>query len=222
MSRILITEDDAGVASYLLAALQEAGYQADHCGEGSSSLTLAPNYDLLLLDVMLPGIDGLEVCRQLRGLGHPLPILLITARDRLEDKVAGLDAGADDYLIKPFQLAELLARVRALLRRTPRSELTVYQVEDLELDPSSRQVRRGKRNLRLSSTEFALLEVLMRNRGRVMTRATLMEQVWDYDFAGQDSVLEVYISYLRSKIDKGEAVKLIHTVRGIGYRLDAS
>lgn len=222
MARILIVEDDAGVSSYLLAALREAGYQVDHCADGPSSLGQAPAYDLLLLDVMLPGLDGLEVCRQLRGQGHSTPILLITARDRLEDKVAGLDAGADDYLIKPFQLAELLARVRALLRRTPRSELTLFQVADLELDPATRQVRRNNRNLRLSSTEFALLEVLMRNRGRVMTRATLLEQVWDYDFAGQDNVLEVYISYLRGKIDKGEAVKLIHTVRGVGYRLDVT
>jgi DNA-binding response OmpR family regulator len=222
MARILIVEDDAGVSSYLLAALREAGYQADHCAEGSSAMSQAPGYDLLLLDVMLPGLDGLEVCRQLRGQGHATPILLITARDRLEDKVAGLDAGADDYLVKPFQLAELLARVRALLRRTPRSELTLFQVGDLELDPATRQVRRNNRKLRLSSTEFALLEVLMRNRGRVMTRATLLEQVWDYDFAGQDNVLEVYISYLRSKIDKGEAVKLIHTVRGVGYRLDVT
>lgn len=220
MARILIVEDDAGVASYLVAALREAGYQADHCGNGADSLGQAPGYDLLLLDVMLPGMTGLEVCRQLRGQGHSTPILLITARDRLEDKVAGLDAGADDYLVKPFQLAELLARVRALLRRTPRTELTVYQVGDLELDPATRQVKRAGRAIRLSSTEFALLEVLMRNRGRVMTRATLLEQVWDYDFTGQDNVLEVYVSYLRGKIDKGEDVKLIHTVRGVGYRLD--
>jgi len=214
-------EDDVGVASYLLAALAEAGFQADHCAEGSAAVQQASAYDLLLLDVMLPGLTGLEICRQLRGQGHSLPILLITARDRLEDKVSGLDAGADDYLIKPFQLAELLARVRALLRRAPRSELAVFQVADLSLDPGSRQVHRGGREVRLSSTEFALLEVLMRNRGRVMTRASLLEQVWDYDFAGQDNVLEVYISYLRGKLDKGQPTKLIHTVRGVGYRMDA-
>jgi DNA-binding response OmpR family regulator len=222
VARILVVEDDVGVASYLLAALAEAGFQADHCAEGTAAVQQASGYDLLLLDVMLPGMTGLEICRQLRGQGHSLPILLITARDRLEDKVSGLDAGADDYLIKPFQLAELLARVRALLRRAPRSELAVFQVADLSLDPGSRQVHRGGREVRLSSTEFALLEVLMRNRGRVMTRASLLEQVWDYDFAGQDNVLEVYISYLRGKLDKGQDIKLIHTIRGVGYRMDAS
>lgn len=221
MARILVVEDDPGVASYIVAALGEAGYQADHCADGRSGAEQAAGYDLLLLDVTLPKMTGLEVCGHLRGQGHTLPILLITARDRLEDKVAGLDAGADDYLVKPFQLAELLARVRALLRRAPRSELPVLQVADLTLDPSSRQVHRGERVIRLSSTEFALLEVLMRNQGRVMTRTSLLEQVWDYNFSGQDNVLEVYISYLRSKLDKGESVKLIHTVRGVGYRMEA-
>ena len=148
-------------------------------------------------------------------------MLLITARDSLEDKIAGLDAGGDDYIVKPFQLSELLARVRALLRRGPPLHAPVLQVSDLVLDPASRRATRGGSPINLSATEYALLEFLMRNTGRVLTRSTLIEQVWHYDFDGRDSVLDVYISYLRAKLDKGYDRKLIHTVRGVGYRLDA-
>jgi len=169
---------------------------------------------------MLPGQSGQEVCRQLRGAGCRVPILMVTAKDRLEDKVACLDAGADDYLVKPFQLAELLARIRALLRRPHQLDMPVYQAGDLRLDPSTRKVQRGERTINLSSTEYSLLESLLRHAGKVVTRSTLLGEVWDYDFQGQDNVLDVYISYLRSKIDKGEVHKLIQTVRGVGYRLE--
>ncbi|MBN9417103.1 hypothetical protein ABS71_11205 [bacterium SCN 62-11] len=221
MPRILVVEDDPVIASCLEIGLTEAGYETDHYTGGADALRLANRYDLLLLDLMLPDVSGLEVCRRLRDEGHPGPILLVSACRSLEERVACLDAGADDYLIKPFPTVELLARVRALLRRNSRQESATFQVGDLQLNPYSRQVRRNQREIRLSLTEFTLLEVLVRNRGQVMSRAALLKQVWDYDFAGQDNVLEVYISYLRSKVDKGEAQKLIHTVRGVGYRLEA-
>lgn len=221
MPRILVVEDDPVIASCLEIGLEQAGFETEHHTDGAAALRLASRYDLLLLDLMLPDISGLEVCRQLRADGHAGPILLVSACRSLEERVACLDAGADDYLIKPFPTVELLARVRALLRRNLRSESVVFQVGDLYLNPYSRQVRRNQRDIRLSLTEFSLLEVLVRNHGQVMTRSSLLKHVWDYDFAGQDNVLEVYISYLRTKVDKGEAQKLIHTVRGVGYRLEA-
>ncbi len=222
MSRILIVEDDESVARFLQQALEESGYQVERCGDGRTALEMAAGcFDLILLDVMLPALDGLEVCRRLRQTRVASPVLLITARDSLEDKIAGLDAGGDDYIVKPFQLSELLARVRALLRRGPPLHAPVLQVSDLVLDPASRRATRGGSPINLSATEYALLEFLMRNTGRVLTRSTLIEQVWHYDFDGRDSVLDVYISYLRAKLDKGYDRKLIHTVRGVGYRLDA-
>lgn len=221
LPRILVVEDDPVIANCLEIGLHEAGYETDHYTEGADALRLANRYDLLLLDLMLPDVSGMEVCRRLRGEGHAGPILLVSACRSVEERVACLDAGADDYLIKPFPTVELQARVRALLRRNQRSESSAFQVGDLHLNPYSRQVRRNGREIRLSLTEFSLLEVLVRNQGQVMTRSTLLKQVWDYDFAGQDNVLEVYISYLRGKVDKGETRKLIHTVRGVGYRLEA-
>ena len=222
MSRILIVEDDASVARFLQQALQEAGYHTSSCGNGAESLDLAGGeFDLILLDVMLPGMDGYEVCSRVRERGVTTPILFLTARDHTDDKVRGLDAGGDDYLVKPFPLSELLARVRALLRRRSPNHSPQLRVGDLVLDPAARKARRGSQSITLSSTEYALLELLMKNAGRVLTRSVLLEKVWDYDFAGQDNVLDVYISYLRSKIDKGQAQKLIHTVRGVGYRLEA-
>jgi DNA-binding response OmpR family regulator len=219
---ILIAEDDESVARFLRQALREAGYVTQVTGDGVEALALAVagDFDLLLLDVMLPGKDGLAICDALRGRGVATPILILTARDRLEDKIEGLDRGADDYLVKPFQIGELLARVRALLRRPPHAPAEL-KVGDLTLDPATRLAARGGRKIRLSATEYALLEYLMRNSGRVLTRSMLLEHVWQYDFEGSDNILEVYISYLRSKIDRPYPRKLIHTVRGMGYRLAA-
>ena len=218
---VLIVEDDDSVARFLQQALTEAGYSTRMAQDGATAFELGRGirYDLILLDVMLPAMNGFEVCRLLREAGVATPILLITARDALEDKIAGLDSGADDYLVKPFQIGELLARTRALLRRAGPS-LTLLRVGDLTLDPASRKAVRAGKAILLSATEYTLLEYLMRNAGRVLTRAMILEHVWQYDFDGNDNVLDVYISYLRGKIDKGYAHPLIHTVRGAGYRLE--
>lgn len=221
---ILIVEDNPSVARLLQQATHEAGYTNQLETDGLKALRLAQmvNFDLILLDVMLPGMDGIEVCRRLRAAGKETLILMITARDTTEDKVNGLDAGADDYVAKPFKIAELLARMRALLRRGQSSAMPVLQVDDLTLDPSTRQARRGGKNIDLSATEYSLLEYLMRHPGRVLTRSVILEHVWDYDFGGTDNVLDVYIMYLRKKIDKGGANQLIHTVRGVGFRMGNS
>ena len=218
----LIVEDDASVARFLNQALSEAGYATQVVGDGQRALDIAQSrdFDLILLDVMLPTRNGFEVCRRLREANVTTPILIITARDTLEDKVEGLDSGADDYLVKPFQVAELLARARAMLRRGASSP-TNLRVADLTLNPATRQATRAGKTLSLSATEYALLEYLMRNAGRVLTRSMLLEHVWQYDFEGNDNVLDVYISYLRSKIDRGHSPALIHTVRGVGFRLEA-
>ena len=215
---VLVVEDDDAVSRFLVQALGEAGYGTQLCDDGARALQTASEqvFDLILLDVMLPGLNGLEVCRRLRARELRTPILMITARDTTEDKVQGLDAGADDYLVKPFQVDELLARVRAMLRRGAGSPVAL-QVADLKLDPATRQAQRGSKNILLSSTEYTLLEYLMRHAGSVLTRAALLEHVWQYDFEGNDNVLEVYISYLRRKIDRGHKTPLIHTVRGAGY-----
>lgn len=218
---VLIVEDDASVARFLRETVTEAGYVAQVVGDGlkACDMAKAQEFDLLLLDVMLPGLDGFTVCRRLRAAHIATPILLITARDALEDKIEGLDSGADDYIVKPFQIGELLARMRALLRRGA-STSTTLRVADLTLDPASRKVTRGGKPVALSATEFALLEYLMRNAGRVVTRGMILEHVWEYDFDGNDNVLDVYISYLRNKIDRNRATPLIYTVRGVGYRLE--
>ena len=215
---ILIVEDNPSVARLLQQATAEAGYASQLETDGLKALRLAQavNFDLILLDVMLPGMDGMEMCRQLRAAGISTLVLMITARDTTEDKVNGLDAGADDYVAKPFKVAELLARMRALLRRG-QSSSPVLQVADLTLDPATRQVSRGGKKIDLSATEYSLLEYLMRHPGRVLTRSMILEHVWDYDFGGTDNVLDVYIMYLRKKIDKGNEQPLIHTVRGVGY-----
>ncbi|HLK58845.1 MAG TPA: response regulator transcription factor [Chthonomonadaceae bacterium] len=216
----LIVEDDASVARFLNQAFIEAGYATQVVGDGQRALEIAQSigFDLILLDVMLPHKDGFEVCRQLRAANVTTPILIITARDTLEDKIEGLDSGADDYLVKPFQVAELLARARAMLRRGGSSPTTL-RVADLTLNPATRQATRAGKTISLSATEYALLEYLMRNSGRVLTRSMILEHVWQYDFEGNDNVLDVYISYLRSKIDRGHT-PLLHTVRGVGFRLD--
>ncbi|MDE2127196.1 MAG: response regulator transcription factor [Armatimonadetes bacterium] len=218
---VLIVEDDGSVARFLKQALEEAGYAAVVIGDGQQAVELALSraFDAILLDVMLPHLDGFSVCKLLRQSHVATPILLITARDALADKVQGLDSGADDYIVKPFQLEEMLARLRALLRRSGAGAQSV-RVGDLVLDPASRKVTRGSRTVSLSGTEYTLLEYLMRNAGRVLTRAMILEHVWEYDFGGNDNVLDVYISYLRSKLDRGQAEPLIHTVRGVGYRMD--
>jgi DNA-binding response OmpR family regulator len=218
--KILIVEDNASVARLLEQAVREADYTPQICGDGAAALERALNevFDLILLDVMLPKLDGLEMLRRLRARQITTPVLMITARDALEDKVAGLDAGADDYIVKPFQVAELLARMRALLRRGGGS-LPILRVSDLELDPATRRAVRGGKTILLSATEYSLLEYLMRHAGRTLTRAQILDHVWQYDFGGQDNVLDVYISYLRHKIDKGRHNKLIHTTRGVGFFL---
>lgn len=219
--KLLIVEDDPALARVLLKAVTEAGHQGRSVGDGLEALGILKTepFDLVLLDGLLPGLDGLEVCRRARAAGVGAPILFVTARDTTKDKVEGLDAGADDYIVKPFQVAELLARMRALLRRGVVLP-SVLQVGDLTLDPSTREAHRGGRPIRLSATEYTLLEYLMRNAGRVLTRSTILDHVWQYDFAGTDNVLDVYVGYLRAKVDKGFDRPLIHTVRGVGYRME--
>lgn len=220
--KILIVEDDPGLAKALAKATSEAGYRVQVAGDGLFALGLmkGESFDLILLDGLLPGKDGLEVCRGAREAGITAPILFLTARDTTRDKVEGLDAGADDYIVKPFQVAELLARMRALLRRGS-SMPAILQVGDLTLDPARREAQRAGKTVRLSATEYTLLEYLMRNAGRVLTRSTILDHVWQYDFAGTDNVLDVYIGYLRNKVDKGSHDPLIHTVRGVGFQLES-
>ena len=219
---LLIVEDDRSLASLLQQAVLEAGYVAQVEHDGAVALERAKDaeFDLILLDVMLPGLDGLEICRRLRAASVPTPILMITARDTLDNKVDGLDAGADDYIVKPVAIRELLARIRAQLRRGV-SPPTLLSVADLTLDPATRRVIRGGREIALSATEHALLEYLMRNAGRVVTRSRILEHVWQYDFGGHDNVLDVYIGYLRGKIDRNHSPALIRTVRGVGFCLEA-
>lgn len=219
-ANLLVLEDDDSVARVLEQALEESGYETRMVEDGYDALEKAksPEFDLLLLDVMVPRLNGFEITRRLREGGTVTPILIITAKDTLQDKVKGLDAGADDYIVKPFELAELLARVRALLRRGNPTGGTL-KVADLVLDTQSRQVTRGDMTVSLSATEFSLLEYLMRNAGRVLTRAMIVDHVWQYDFDGNDNVLDVYISYLRKKIDRNSDSPLIQTIRGVGYRV---
>lgn len=218
---VLIVEDDKSLARLLEQAVSEAGHvtHVEHNGTAALELALSFEFDLILLDVMLPGLDGLEVCRRLRAARCRTPVLMITARDTIDNKVEGLDSGADDYIVKPVAIRELLARVRALMRRGC-SAPAVLRVADLSLDPAARKASRGGKTIALSATEYALLEYLMRNAGRVLTRSMILEHVWSYDFEGNDNVLDVYIGYLRNKIDRNHAPALIRTVRGVGFCLD--
>lgn len=219
---VLIVEDSPAIARALRDATQEAGYapHVENDGKAGFFRAQAENFDLILLDWMLPSMNGVEVCRQLRERGVKSLILIITARDTQEDKIIGLDAGADDYIVKPFQVGELLARMRALLRRQGQgSGQPVLNVGDLSLDPATRLARRDGKTINLSATEYSLLDYLMRHAGRTLTRSQILEHVWQYDFGGSDNVLDCYISYLRQKIDKGASLRLIHTVRGVGFRL---
>lgn len=223
--RILVVDDDRAVRESLRRSLQFNGYQVDLATDGQQAIDAvsAQRPDAMVLDVMMPRLDGLEVCRRLRGTGDDLPILVLTARDAVSDRVSGLDAGADDYLPKPFALEELLARLRALLRRrSPAagdSGSAALRFADLELDPVTREVRRGERPISLTRTEFALLELLLRHPRQVLTRGRILEDVWGYDFPTSGNALEVYVGYLRRKTESGEERRLIHTVRGVGYVL---
>ncbi|MCA9277578.1 MAG: response regulator transcription factor [Phycisphaeraceae bacterium] len=218
--RVLIVEDNPKIAAGLQKGLQENGFAADIAHEGFSGEELAAGgeYDVIILDLMLPDRDGVEVCRNLRRRKISTPVLMLTALSGTDDKVAGLDAGADDYLTKPFEFEELLARVRALLRRGEASEGRVLKFEDLELDLYSRHARRGERDVELSNKEFALLEYLMRTPNRVLSRAQISEKVWDMNFDASSNVIDVYVSSLRKKVDRGFDRELIHTVKGAGYR----
>ena len=217
-----MVDDDRPVLESLRRSLAFNGYEVDLARDGLEALArLAERRpDAIVLDVMMPRLDGLETCRRLRAAGEDLPVLMLTARDAVSDRVAGLDAGADDYLPKPFALAELLARLRALLRRTARDvETAEIQFADLTVQPATREVSRGDRQVRLTRTEFALLELLIRHPRQVLTRARILEEVWGYDFPTTENSLEVYIGYLRRKTEAGGESRLIHTVRGVGYTL---
>jgi len=221
--RILVVEDEAKVASFIRRALEEESYAVDVCGDGAQGLDLARAgcYDLIILDLMLPGMPGLEVLKALRKEQVAAPVLILTARSELDQKVKGLDAGADDYLTKPFAIEELVARVRALLRRGMGEAAGVLQVDDLVLNPATREVTRGGKRIELTAKEYALLEYLMRNAGGVLTRPMIAEHVWNQDFDTFTNVIDVYVNYLRNKIDRGQERKLIQTVRGSGYTLKA-
>ena len=221
--KILVVDDERAVRESLRRALELEGYEIELAGDGSEALyrlesTEEP--DAMILDVLMPGVDGLEVCRRIRGSGSKLPVLMLTARTEVEDRVAGLDAGADDYVTKPFALEELLARVRALLRRaTEEGSGEVLRFGDLELHPGTREVRRGDRSIELTRTEFSLLELFLRNPRQVLTRSVIFERVWGYDFGFGSNSLDVYIGYLRRKTEAAGEPRLIHTVRGVGYAL---
>jgi len=220
--RILVVEDEARIASLISRGLRLEGYQVEVAPNGETALDKAfsnpPN--LIILDVMLPDLDGLEVCRQLRVAGIDEPVLMLTAKDAIPDRVAGLDAGADDYLVKPFALDELLARIRALLRRTAPSPASApLQFADLVLDPVTRQVRRGEREIEFTAKEYDVLELFMRHPRQVLTRDIIYDRIWGYDFGGESNIIEVYIRYLRAKLEEADEPRLIHTVRGVGYVL---
>jgi two-component system, OmpR family, response regulator len=219
--RVLIVEDEIRMAGLIRRGLTSDGVIADVTTSGEEALVAAEvhEYDAIVLDVMLPGIDGFETCRQLRRSGVWAPVLMLTARDSVEDRVAGLDTGADDYLVKPFAFVELLARLRALARRGKPQRPSVLEAGDLKLDPASREVRRGASEIQLSAKEFALLETLMRRPGQVLSRFQLLEHAWDFAYENQSNIIDVYVRRLRAKIDEPFGCRSLETVRGAGYRL---
>lgn len=221
--RVLVVEDDDEIAQSIRKGLAEAGYAVDLAFEGHAGLNyaLGAEYDVIVLDIMLPGLNGLQLLQKLRSEGNKTPVLLLTARDAVADRVQGLDAGADDYIPKPFAFAELLARLRALLRRPPLQVDTVLRVADLEMDLASRKVNRAGQCIELSPREFTLLEYLMRHPRQVLTRNQMMARTWNSDFYGDSNVVDVYIGYLRRKIDQGFHPPLLQTVRGVGYCLSS-
>jgi two-component system, OmpR family, response regulator len=219
--RVLIVEDEAKMAGLLRRGLRQEGIAADLAGRGEEALWMAgaTDYDAIVLDLMLPGVDGFEVCRRLRDDGVWSPILMLTARDGVRDRVAGLDSGADDYLVKPFSYAELLARLRALARRGNSERPAELRVGELRMDPAKRRVWRGEREIELSSKEFAVLEVFMRRPGEVLSRFQLLEHAWDYEYENRSNIVDSYVRLLRRKIDRPFGIESIQTVRGAGYRL---
>ena len=221
--KILVVDDERAVRESLRRALELEGYEIELAADGREALSLLmddhPQPDAVILDVLMPGVDGLEVCRRLREAGNRIPVLMLTARDEVQNRVAGLDAGADDYVTKPFALEELLARVRALLRRTTNGGGEVLTFADVEVDLGTREVKRGARSIELTRTEFALLELFLRNPRQVLTRSIIFERVWGYDFGFASNSLDVYIGYLRRKTEAGGEPRLIQTVRGVGYAL---
>lgn len=223
--RILIIEDEVKVANSLKTILEAESYAVDTCNDGSDGLEMAliEDYDLIILDLGLPGLDGLEISQNIRADKKTVPIIMLTARDAIESKIVGLDSGADDYIVKPFETEELLARIRALLRRGQSNNELTYQVEDLRLNPSSHIVKRGDKELTLSAKEYALLEFLMRHHGQIMTKQQIIDHVWDIDTDPFSNVVDVYIGYLRNKIDKDFSghSNLITTIKGLGYRIGA-
>ena len=219
---VLVTDDERSVRSAVRRALTLEGYRVSEAGDGAEALdTIARDRpDAVVLDVMMPELDGLQVCRALRDGGDSMPVLMLTARDEIEDRVRGLDEGADDYLVKPFALQELLARVRVLLRRVQsNAEPRQYKFEDLVLDTATREASRGDRQIALSTKEYQLLSLFMRHPRQVLTRDVIMDQVWGYDYSGESNVLEVYVGYLRQKLESSGEPRLIHTMRGTGYVL---
>ncbi|HVG02683.1 MAG TPA: response regulator transcription factor [Nitrospira sp.] len=221
--RVLVIEDETKVGSFIKRALEEESYAVDLCEDGAQGLDMAlsGSYDLIMIDLMLPGLPGMEVLARLRKEKIQTPVLILTAQSKVDQRVKGLDAGADDYLTKPFAIDELLARVRALLRRGPAESSGVFQIDDLMLNPATREVTRGGQRIDLTVKEYALLEYFMRHTGRVLTRPMISDHVWNQDFDTFTNVIDVYVNYLRNKIDRGRAKKLIHTIRGSGYMLKA-
>lgn len=219
-AKILVIEDEERIRQFLQRGLSFEGYRVETAEDGQIGLELFRENppDLVLLDLMLPGIDGIEVCRRLRDVSE-VPILMLTAKESVDDRVLGLDAGADDYLVKPFAFDELMARVRALLRRAQPAQPQVYRFADLELDTGTRQGRRGDHTFSLTAKEYELLELFMSHPRQVLTREIIFDRVWNYDFGGESNIIEVYVRYLRQKTEEGGRSRLIHTVRGIGYVL---
>ena len=219
--RLLVVEDEKKVSGFIRKGLQEEGYAVDVAFDGKTGLQMAMDrvHDLIVLDIHLPGMDGLSLLHQLRTAKVSTPVLLLTVRANIEDKVLGLDSGADDYLTKPFAFQELVARIRALLRRQTEAKLPVLRFADLTLDPARRMVLRGAKKIDLTAKEYALLDYFIRNPGRVLTRTMIADHVWDYNFDSMTNIIDVYVNYLRRKIDSDREHKLIHTVRGVGYVL---
>lgn len=221
--RLLIAEDEKGLNQVLVKRLEGEHYTVDACYDGEAALDYIrmTDYDAIILDIMMPKLDGMKVLKQLRGEGIKAPVLLLTARDGIQDRVSGLDCGADDYMVKPFAFDELLARIRVMLRRTSDHVSNRYELADLVVDCEAHRIMRGEQKITLSSKEFSVLEYLIRNKGIVLSREKIEAHIWNYDYAGGSNVVDVYIRYLRKKIDEGFEQKLIHTVRGAGYVLRA-
>jgi DNA-binding response OmpR family regulator len=222
--RVLLVEDEPGIAQFIHQGLKEAGYAVDWAQDGQEAkeIIISIEYDIIILDVMLPKLSGLDLLTQMRSQKILTPVLLLTARDTVEDRVKGLDCGADDYLVKPFAFSELLARLRALQRRPPLQFDTILELADLSMDTITREVKRGDQFIQLSPLEYNLLEYLLRNANQVLSRTQIGEHIWNLDFYTNSNVVDVYIGYLRRKVDKGFSISLIHTIRGVGYCLRAN